>query len=279
MLSYELRRERHAIGEFLASVQLFQPIGAAAFADVVTQLREVAATLNLPAAMPVHVLQPPGLEGLTTYGPPTGVGFQRFSANGEVAASILCDGDEIIFRLREYSIWEEVKPIIVDAFGRLLEQYIKEVPAVKIFKLQYLNEFLAKSDNVRSTAELFKSDNEWIAPFGVKSEEPWHCHVGRFIPVNENLRYLVNIHCDVSTATQTALAEKIGQERNLAKVLVLAGCYYNVPGGKPLIVSKDKAREALEEHFEMAHSLEKNILRELISDSYLDAMGALDAGN
>ena len=148
-LNYGLRRQRHAIGEFTASISFFQPVSAATFAAVVATLKEVAAHLDLPAQMPIQVFQftvgqvPAG--ALPPAGTPTGVGFQRFSKEGEIAESLMCDADSITYVLREYTVWEVVGPRITEAFEALAARYISEVPAIQSVRVQYLNEFRASA--------------------------------------------------------------------------------------------------------------------------------------
>jgi uncharacterized protein (TIGR04255 family) len=278
-LNFELRRApRHAIGEFTATVQLFQSIGAETFSSVVSTLRTIAAELGLPASMPIQVFQFAlgAAEGVTLpTPPPTGIGFQRFAPNGEVEASLLCDSDSIVFSLRDYVAWEEVRPTLIDTFAKLLEQYLLEVPAIKSIRLQYLNEFQARSPKTLSAAELFRSDSLWLAPFAYGSSDPWHCHIGQYLPVDESRRMLVNINCDVSRMKSA----RSDDAHTYAKVLIVAGCFYNVPGGSPLIVDTERLRDALFENLEGAHKLEKDMLRQIMSVPYLEAMGALDAAN
>ena len=275
-LNYALRRDRHAIGEFTAIVQLFQSISTATFSSsVVPLLREFASELDLPAPMPIQTFQVaighPAAE-VPMASPATGVGFQRFSPEGEVAESLLCDCDSMTYQLREYTVWEDVRPKLVDIFSRLMEQYVVEVPAVHSIRVQYLNEFLANSPDVQSSAELFQADSRWIAPFSHESAEPWHCHIGQYIPVDGNLRHLVNVNCDVALRQSTPDAPAV----KYVKVLVFAGCYYNIAGGKPLILVSGEIRDKLYENFDMAHDLEKKVLRQVVSAEYLSEMGALD---
>jgi hypothetical protein len=99
-LQFELRRERHAIGEFTASLHFFQPVSAATFSEVKQRLREIAAELDLPSPVPVQVFEfTIGPQGTPSAGPSATsgntLGFQRFSKEGEVAESLSCDAGTI----------------------------------------------------------------------------------------------------------------------------------------------------------------------------------------
>jgi uncharacterized protein (TIGR04255 family) len=275
-LNFELRRERHAIGEFLASIQLFQPVGPNTFAAVVVKLRELAEHLELPAEMRFPQLQlslANLAEGALQSIPSPAVGFQRYAKDGEITASLACDSDSMTFVLRDYPTWPEVRPLVVDTFADIMEIFQQEIPAIQSIKVQYQNEFRPVDPLVRDTSELFRADSKWLAPFAHQSVEPWHCHIGQYLPVDENQRRLVNVNCNV--APFTVPTHETAEHR--VKVLIVAGCYYNVPGGKPLILSRERLRQGLIDNFDVAHKLEKQTLREVISDRYLDAMGALNA--
>lgn len=273
-MAFELRRERHAIGEFTATIQLFQPVGAATFAEVVSRLKEVASEQALPAAVPIQVLQfpaPASAPGMASLFPPTGVGFQRFSPDGEVAASLVCDGDEIVWTLREYTEWEAVLPVLSSIFTTLFKVYAQEVPAIKSIKLQYLNEFLGKQSDYSLASEILRPSTAWVAPFVFNSQDFWHSHIGEYRRVSAIQRNLVNVNCDVAHASDGSSL------RSYVKVLILAGCFFNITDESPLVLSVDNAEQMITKYFEEAHNLEKSVLKEVIADQYLVAMGANDA--
>jgi uncharacterized protein (TIGR04255 family) len=275
-LNFQLRRKNHAIGEFTASVHFFQPIGASTFASVSDVLRKISSDLDLPAPVPVQVLNlmvgPPGAS--ITPAPQMGgtLGFQRFSKEGEVEESIACDADSIIYVLRDYTVWEDVFPKLLGLMSELASQYIKEVPALQSIRLQYTNEFRGHSAKTKSAAELFLKNARWVAPLAYESNDAWHSHVGLYIPRNAEERYLVNVNCDI--APRKFPGEQ--KRRSVAKVQIMAGCFFNIPGRKPLIVSPKDITSALKRKFREAHTLEKGVLREIISEPYVMAMGAND---
>jgi uncharacterized protein (TIGR04255 family) len=212
--------------------------------------------------------------GMPTSGP-TGnsLGFQRFSKDGEVAESISCDPNSITYVLRDYSVWEEVSPKLIEIFSELTSEYIREVPAIQSIALQYLNEFRSAATPSHNAAELFREGSKWIAPLAFDGSEAWHSHVGIYIPHDANERRLVNVNCDIAPANLPGTNEV----RTLAKILLLSGCFFNVPGGKPLIVPAQQLKDVIANKLNEAHKLEKDILRELVTDSYLEAIGANDA--
>jgi uncharacterized protein (TIGR04255 family) len=269
-LNYRLRRERHAITEFVATVQLFQPVGQVVFTNVVSGLKTLAQQLNLPAPTPIIQFGFGQLVGAQML-PTGGVGFQRFAADGEIAESLVCDGNSINYTLREYSSWIEVKPKILDVFATLLEIYAEEVPALSSLRLQYLNEFSADSGTTRSASELFKP-NKWVPSFALEMEDAWHSHIGAFLPAEGDLRYLINVNCDISNAQQPA----VDLNTWVAKILVLSGCYYNIVGASPLVFEPGNIARDLDGVLEDSHNLEKFTLRQIIADPYLKAMGAFD---
>ena len=257
-LNFQLRRDAHAIGEFTAKLVFAQAISARAFSSAVERLREVAAKLDLPAEMNVQFVKirignPPSPQ------PPDGLGFQRFQKDGEVACSVYCDSDGITFTLRDYDRWQNVLPQVVESFSHIAPAYMAEVPAIKAFQVQYLNEFASINAPETPTREIFREGCRWVSPFSYDSLQPWHCHVGQFIPVNDNSRYLININCDVNTRP----FPPTDGTRNFASVLILVSRQYDLPNSGPLVIEVEKLRAALE----------KSLLGEIISDDYLDVMG------
>lgn len=270
-LNYELRREpHHAIGEFSAIIRFANGISASTFAKVVGELNQVAKELDLPAPVNLHsVTIAIGNSNGPKPEPINSTGFQRFASNGEVACALVCDAETITFTLRDYERWDKVLPVLTNQIARLAAIYATQVPAVRSFLVQYLNEFRAKGPHIMLTDELFKGESRWLAPIGRYNEHPWHCHVGEFQNADVNYRHLVNVNFDISPNTFTQGHPPL----NYAKLLILAANQYDLPNAGPLIVDVDNIAGEIERNFNTAHSLEKRLLNEIISDEYIALMG------
>jgi hypothetical protein len=137
-------------------------------------------------------------------------------------------------------------------------------------RIQYTNEFRAKSPETKSARELFRPGTGWLAPDVLTRDELWHCHVGEFRTVSPSLRYLINVDSDVTAA------QFVGDElASLSvKVMLLCGCFYDVPGGERRDLTSLDLREMLADDLNAAHKLERDTLKEVLSDEYLSLMGA-----
>lgn len=272
-VNFELRRPKHAIGEFAGSVTLFQPVSPTTFGKVTLELEKLAEEMRLPRqiqSLPAHVTSEAPFLGAPLQAAISG--YQRYSEDGEVAISLICDPQSITLSRRDYSRWHKVKPEMLTALSRLIEVYIREVPAISSIKVQYLHEFLANSDGVTTAAEIFRGDSRWLAPFHQEQAGSWHCHTGVYLPEEGDRRQLVNINCDV-TDVQSHPQEP---SRLYVKALIMAGCFYNITGKRPLNVNSMTLPSSLEENFEASHVLEKSVLEQLVSDEYLAQMGVFD---
>lgn len=269
-LNYDIRREKHAIGEFSAIINFAGGVSASTFSMVLAALKPVAKNLDLPAPINIQTVNiafggPAGAQSQ----PVSGAGFQRFATTGEIACALVCDANSITFTLREYERWHDILPLLTEQIGSIAAAYASEVPAIRSFLLQYQNEFRANSPHVWNTDELFKQDSRWLAPIAKSSEQPWHCHVGTFSEANGSFRSLVNVNFDVSPHVFLA-----GEApRNYVRVLVLASNQYDVPTVGALVVSPDNIASEIERNFNLAHALEKKVLNEIMSDAYIAIMG------
>lgn len=267
-LNYDIRRPNHAIGEFTATLTFFGSVGAPTFARVQPLLAEVAKQLDLPATMNIQVLNF-SFGNNSAPPPPTGTGYQRFAGNGEVACSLWCDASSITLTVRDYKRWEIELANIINAFSQIAPAYMVEVPAIHSFTVQYLNEFRAKDEVTRIASELFKRNNGWVYPRAFENSEPWHCHVGEFLKAEPPSRLLVNVNCDASLASIPP--EQI--VKHYVKVLILVAKHYDLPGIGPLIAKIEDLEQILRKNFDSIHDVEKKLLREIISDDYLEIMG------
>ena len=270
---FQLRKNSHAIGEFSATLQFFNPVTPSGFVEITAALNKQAEKLNLPAVAPVFAIQlgqqGPGPAPQMMQPTPSSI-FQRYAPNGEIEESLTCDPQSITYTLYEYQSWKATKPRVKSIFLELSEAYIKEVPAVHSIRLQYLNQF--RTDVISSSIEndLIRPDTTWVAHSLINSSDSWHSHVGTFVSRSDNKRNLVNVNCDVAHNVFAT-----GQIQVIASVLFLAGCYYNISGLSPFIASESNMDEFLDVNLEEAHSLEKSVLRQVICDPYLIKMGAL----
>lgn len=268
-LNFDIRRDNHAISEFSATIKFSQQIDMTTFSAVTDALKVISQKdcLDLPAPMNVQIFQV-GI-GPTPPSPMAGTGKQRFSSNGEIACSVWCDLDSITLTLREYDRWAGVKSTIEQGLCPLVAAYIKQVPAVRSVSVQYLNEFIAKDPSKKSAAEIFRPESQWISPFSYQSDEPWHCHVGQFIPKNDRFRHLININFDVAPAHNPE--EK--SIKTVAKLLIMSACNHDIADKGPLILRSENYKESIMNQFDVAHGLEKKLLVEVVSDDYLAIMG------
>ena len=268
-LNFVTRREKHAIAEFTAVIRFAYPINLTTFTGVSQALKDVSAesVLNLPATMNVQIVQF-GFGGAPP--PPTaGSGRQRFAPNGEIARSVWCDLDAITITVRDYTRWHDARQLLAEGLRPIIGAYLKEVPAVRNISVQYLNEFQSHEPGYVQTGELFRPDSKWVAPFAHEVDQYWHCHVGKFLPGDANFRHLVNVNCDI--APLGGPPEQAN--KTMAKVLIMSACHYDMPKKGPLILSSQTLKEAILTQFDIAHSMEKKILGEVISDAYLKTMG------
>ncbi len=97
----------------------------------------------------------------------------------------------------------------------------------------------------------------------------WHSHTGVFVPGENGVRHLINVDADAVEAQFEG-----GTTAQYVKVAVLTSCHYDQVGGLTLTGEDLKAR--IQGDLDIAHNLERKTLAEVISDKYLEVMGALN---
>lgn len=269
---FEVRRPKHAISEFSATLRFFAAVGPTAFSAVRTAAEEEAKDLGLPAQIHRQVLQ--FQVGQVPTSPPpaplAGFGFQSFSKSGEVDTVLLCEPDNISLSLHDYSSWEDVCSQVVRTFGKVGRPYLDEVPALGSFTVYYQNEFRSIEPGVHQASEILREGTSWIAPFAHECEDAWHCNVGRFVGRSPISRYLINVNAAVEI---TPLPDK-SDLFTVFRLGILISANYDIPGLPPLPVTTEGFERTLLEHFDDIHGLEKRVLAEVLSDPYLERIGA-----
>lgn len=268
--TFELRRNKHAISEFGATISFFKPVGQATFARCFEVINRVAEEFDLPAPMNMQVftfnLQSPQSAPETS----TGYGRQRFSKNGEPEFSVFYDSDSVQVTLRDYSTWAEVLPKIMACMLPIVEVFRQEVPAIKAVGIRYTNEFRGGKNATAATVEVINPVSEWAPPIAKDTTDAWHSHVGRFEPISRACRRLVN----VNMASALALMPDSTEPRHLVTVQIQVNMNYDIPGEQPLILDSEELATTVERVFNSAHDREKAVLAEVINPQYLRIMGA-----
>lgn len=269
--SFAVDGRQNAVVRFEASLQFGHPIPPYVTAEVLVAMQQLRAELDLPAPMTFQLVE---LQGAPIFPPqfaPSLMGFQRFAPDGEVDASLVCDGQTIAFASGSYPGWGAAKVALTQALGGLAKIIVRHVPVIQSLRLQYLNQFTSATV-VPNISELFKPNNRWIPGFSEATSQPWHSHVGVFANQENNTRDLLNVNVDSAVLNQPmsqALFSRVS-------LLLLGGVFHNVPNEKPYIVTEEDIGNVLDQHLERAHILAKQTLREVIADQYLAAMGDID---
>lgn len=262
----------HAIGEFSASIAFFRPLSGNAFGRASSALSDYAASNGIPAPVNQQVVTVEfGVQGVVpTVNQPPSAGWQRFAPNGEADLTVSCDLQSIHYVSRNYTKWVEVRDQLADFFVQVGSAYLSEVPALSTIQIRYTNEFRSVTSEPRSADELFRESNVWLVPALSRFKDAWHSHMGAFEDISGNHRRLINVNVDCQ--------RQKSPDRDLPSTyitnLIIVSENYDVPGEKPLVIPPQLFREVLLHNLDSAHAREKDILRELYSDPYLELMGA-----
>jgi uncharacterized protein (TIGR04255 family) len=171
--------------------------------------------------------------------------------------------------IRDYDCWGTTLPLLLDVFTRIGSVYLSEVPAIKSVTVQYLNEFRARTTEVQEAREIFRQGSNWLAPFYIDAKDFWHSHAGIYEPISDNSRFLLNFNADV--VSQAFLGES--EARLYAKALILSAIHFDILGQSPWVVEENAFLSGLSDRLNDVHRREKQLLAEVISDSYLAVMG------
>lgn len=273
-LKFKMRRDRNAISEFSVRLSFFKPVTSATFASVRMAAEKVAQELGLPTPIQQRVLQfAVGPTGPLPVAPPQlatpadGFGFQGFSRSGEIETSFICEPDNIIMLETEYKGWDHALERIERVFGPLANEYITEVPAIKSFVVQYVNEFRSEAPGLHSVDEIVRP-SKWLPQVAVGANDQWHAHTGIFTNLSENSRSLVNVNYDINLGS----APDRPEQATYVKITIVSAINFDIVGRPPLLVKKSDLSQALRMNFGRAHDIEKSTLQEIVSDSYLEMM-------
>lgn len=134
-----------------------------------------------------------------------GRSYERYSADGEVARSLVIQGQYLKYSVNDYTRWDEVwlsghsviAPIWKDACKNRL---------VSSISLQFQNQFrieeeVGAGNHTPVARRVFDPDTPHLTPHVFKCISNWHCFTGHFLdsPTLQNARRLNRINVQVVT--------------------------------------------------------------------------------
>lgn len=148
--------------------------------------------------------------------------------------------------------------------------YLTEIPQIESATIQYVDRFLA-SPNERDIdwSELFRPDTSWVVGAMRHTTTAWHSHCGCFEATGDSGRRLVNVNVDVREPTSRPGAAPIW---SLA-ILTLCSHHFSRPGVPTEPVTVDAFPSEMRARFDELHDRAKDILREVLADPYVEAIG------
>lgn len=259
----------NAIESCNLSIRFPTPIGEDVFKAVFDTADVLAASNNLPARTkiepPAFLANIPGAPALAT-----AATFQRYATDGKIEVDLRCETQTLAFTVRSYSTWREFYDAVERLVFPLLPIYLSSVPAITAIVLQYEDVFLAKEGVERPVAgEMFRSDTKWVALYDPTTDQPWHSHFGIFLPKTNANRELINVN--VTVADQVRSPANVPQR--VTNITMLTGDMYDVPGEMPLVVPAGEEAIVVGTIVQSLHGTQRTILGEVLTDSYLAAIG------
>lgn len=268
-LSFSPCSGKHAIETCTIVIRFFQPIDQQTFAELVSAAKKIAAENDLPASHQ-FALPPMLVEmGMQFAGQQAGHIFQRFASNGQVEAELKCDLQSLTLQVRTYDGWEALTGVISRLVMPLIEFYVGTVPAISSVTMQYDDRFSGLPGARASAGELFREGSPWVTIYDRSTLEAWHSHFGIFLPCTNDRRELVNVNVNVNDGFSADGAT----HRNVALTIMVAEAF-DIPGRQPLIFDAGEAKETVTGLLELAHLRHRQILQEVLADTYLEAIGA-----
>ena len=258
----------HSIESCLVAVRLAQAVDPNLFTAIQAFAQKIAQENDLPGhqsmALPPFVaamVPQPFVQGNAHV-------YQRFAPNGTIEAELRCEPQGIIFIVRKYDRWAQLRSVLDRTVLALLPMYLGALPAIQAVQLQYEDAFVSQGDDLVA-GRLFRPESRWINLYDRDTNQQWHSHFGIFLQESEEKRQLVNVNVNVN--------DNISPDRSLLQrkvsVMTLIGDMFDIPGQQPLILDPADAGAAVGAMLDQLHDQHKIILQETLTDEYLDAVG------
>lgn len=184
--------------------------------------------------------------------------------------SVRVEANNIIVTCSEYTNWNEVwdkaKGFLLAAVNKF---NLEENPVVEIV-LQCVDKFIFDEDmSEYKTGEVFNEESSYLTrKVTANNPDSWHIHQGWFEASEDNARILHNLN--LNAHKQHQLEPHITSISHLVKIRMADG---SLISDNAALCGGDGGVGYLEKVMIAAHTSNKKVLLDLLSDSMLDAIG------
>lgn len=261
---------RNAITNCLVNLQFLQGADSETMDLIQKEAKLIADDNDLPAVNRLTIPQIIVGNLAPSQSQQFGVVFQRYAKDGQVACELRCEQNAVTLKISEYSRWQDLQYLLANTIYRIAPLYMSVIPAISAARIQYDDLFVSDfTSSPPAAGEIFREDSKWITLFDRDSTEQWHSHFGMFFPNDELGRDLVNVNANVNDGLDLA-----GSWKRSVSLTILVGRTFDVPGQTALILDKSEVPSALPKVFDTIHDRQKDILQQVLADSYLNIIGA-----
>jgi uncharacterized protein (TIGR04255 family) len=280
MLRFQPAKDAHSIEDFFLGIRFVRPLTPGTFTAVIVHARELATKADLPgegqeAGLMVAVDPIRGAMQAQQAPGTGGVLFRRYDPAGLVEEELRVDRNLVGYRTGKYQRWEHITRSLEELVLPVASAYLAETPQLESATVQYIDRFLAgpKEKDI-DWSELFRADTPWVVSAMRGTKTAWHSHCGRFEATGNSGRRLVNVNVDVGEPVSRPGAPPTW---SLA-ILTLCAHHFSRPGTRPEPVSVDAFPSEMRARFDELHVRAKELLGEVLADSYLKKIGMAKPG-
>lgn len=278
-LRFQPINSEHSIEDFFLGIRFGGQLTESTFVKTIVSARSLAVANNLPAenqqANLMVALDPvAGMQTRSTAG--FGTHFQRFTSAGTVEEELRLERNLIGYRTGSYDRWRTIVEKLETLVLPLAQQYAAEASILDSVVLQYVDRFTANETQGVDWSELFCHGSPWVASGIISTTTAWHSHTGRFEEAGDvkPARRLINVNVDVG---EPVIRPGTSSPQSLA-ILTLCTDQFIRPGVNPFVIDNASFVSDMRARFDALHDRAKAILREVLSDAYLDRIAMPRAG-
>ena len=192
-----------------------------------------------------------------------GLVFRRFNTDGTYSWKFTIEDDLAVVECADYTQWAEVWDKSKDLLNRFVAPVVENNP-VTVAGLEYLDEFLIHSDPRENDwfCQLFSEETKYLNADALRPSPFWHSHTGFFTEdeSNNTPRMLTRINLD-------CLMEQSDQ-----KYKVLCLIHHRIDLIEPTTFQIFET-EQMDDFFEEMHRSNKDVLRDLLTDTMCTSIG------
>lgn len=263
---WKMINQSNAVEGMALTIRFGEPVNSLVAKRVIAALESIAPSEGFIDKQPLQQIQIDVASQAVRQTATAGISFQHVSVERNnfgiveqtLSRQLIFQPEQIILQINRYRSWEKER-VAAQKFFRAALDILAVVVPIQALRLEYLNRFVFEGSPESVSVSALLKESELVSSIGLKSNNLWHSHSGRFDQQDEFSRRLIQINADMQ---DLASNHPLSGNRTLALMLAVERQFMKTQDGDEVTSSK------VDDYFNALHDDIHTLFKQLIDSKF-----------